>query len=86
MPSCIKALKPYFKGPIVTNDGYSLETGLKAIEEGLAEAVSFGYLAINNPDLVERAKNNYPLNTSYDYSTLYVGGPKGYTDWPNYKA
>jgi len=41
-------------------------------------------LALNNPDLVERVKNNWKLNTNYDYTTFIYGGEKGYTDYPNY--
>jgi len=45
--------------------------------------VSFGRLYINNPDLVARIKNNWKLNTDYNYKTFYFGGSKGYSDFPN---
>lgn len=40
---------------------------------------------INNPDLVERARHGYPLDYNIDWSTLFGGGAKGYTDYPRYE-
>ena len=49
--------------------------------------ISFGKLAINNPDLPERFKNSYPLNTDYDIMTWMnpLAGAKGYTEFSAYK-
>ena len=46
-----------------------------------ADIVAFGRPFISNPDLVERLKQNAPLN-ELNRDTLYGGGAKGYTDYP----
>ena len=48
--------------------------------------ISFARLYINNPDLVERFKNNWKLNTNYDPHTWFGFGltEKGYSDFPKY--
>lgn len=82
----MKGLKPFFSGVFINNDGFNPETGLQRIQAGLCDAISFGKMSINNPDLPERIKNNWPINTNYDWSTFYTPGEKGYTDLPFYKA
>ncbi|MDD2724210.1 MAG: alkene reductase [Methylovulum sp.] len=52
-----------------------------ALAKNLADAVAFGQLYIANPDLVERFKQNAPLNTP-DPKTFYGGDGKGYIDYP----
>lgn len=47
--------------------------------------VSFASLAVSNPDLPERIRNNWELNKNIDYTTLFSGGKVGYTDYPTYK-
>jgi len=48
--------------------------------------ISFGRLFINNPDLVERFKNNWKLNKDFDPLVWYgLGlGDRGYIDYPAY--
>ncbi|WP_343211039.1 hypothetical protein [Archangium violaceum] len=46
-----------------------------------AELVAYGVPFIANPDLPERFRREAPLNTA-DFSTLYSGEEKGYTDYP----
>ena len=46
--------------------------------------VSFGKLYINNPDIVNRVKNNYPLDYNFDMKYYYRGGETGYLDYPEY--
>jgi 2,4-dienoyl-CoA reductase-like NADH-dependent reductase (Old Yellow Enzyme family) len=84
MPDCLKTLRPYFKGYMIDNEGYNPETGLAKLHTGLCQAISFGMLAINNPDLPNRILNNWKLNTSFDFGTFFSGGEKGYTDFPDY--
>jgi N-ethylmaleimide reductase len=76
-----KHFRSSYKGTLITNGGYTQETGNKIIEEGHADLVSFGNLYIGNPDLVERFAQNAPLNEN-DKTTYYTGGPKGYVDYP----
>jgi len=76
--------------PLVTGDtkliaagGYSQQTGNLAIAAGHADLIAFGRNFIANPDLVERFRENAPLNR-YDRSTFYGGTEKGYLDYPLY--
>ena len=54
---------------------------IKSIIEGWADAVAFGKLFIANPDLPRRFASGAALN-AWDAGTFYVGGSKGYTDYP----
>ena len=50
------------------------------------EIVAFGRPFINNPDLVERFKNNWTLAQDLHMDLFYTADEKGYTDYPLYKA
>ena len=52
-----------------------------ALASGHADAVAFGKPYISNPDLTDRVRGNAPL-TSPDVATFYMGGAKGYVDYP----
>jgi len=84
MPDCCKALRPFFKGTIINNDGFDGETGLERIKAKICDLVSFGRYAISNPDLPLRFKNKWPLAIP-DEKTFYSGGAKGYIDYPTYE-
>lgn len=75
------ALKKAFGGPFVANEGFTFDSAQKALADGVADAVAFGKLFIANPDLVERFARHAPLN-AWDTATFYVGGQKGYVDYP----
>jgi N-ethylmaleimide reductase len=77
-----KRYRTLYNGTLIINKGFTKETANKALEEGIADMVSFGELFISNPDLAERFEHNLPLQTA-DRSTYYVPGPKGYTDYPS---
>jgi N-ethylmaleimide reductase len=72
-----------FNGPLLSAAAYTPESAAAAIEQKHADAIVFGRLFIANPDLVERIKNNYPLNAS-DRSTFYGGAEHGYTDYKTF--
>ena len=72
--------RPAFDGPLLSAAAYTPKSAAEAIEKNYADAVAFGRLFIANPDLVERIKNDQPLN-SPDRSTFYGGGTHGYTDY-----
>lgn len=74
-------IRQAFGGPIIVNEGYDFESACRAIEQGHADAVSFGKAFIANPDLVERLSQGAVLNP-LDSDTLYSEGPQGYTDYP----
>ena len=69
---------------LILAGGYSKETAERDLQSGLADLIAFGRPFITNPDLVERMRNDWPLNTNYDYNTFYTPGPEGYTDYPDY--
>ena len=62
--------------------GTTLETVEELLENGLADAVVVGRVFLANPDLAERWRTGAELN-QVDYTTLYGGGPRGYTDYPS---
>jgi N-ethylmaleimide reductase len=69
------------KSSWMVNNGYDRNMAIDAVESGRADLVAFGRPFIANPDLVERLKQNAPLNAA-DQPTFYGGGEKGYTDYP----
>mmetsp|Transcript_22289 Transcript_22289/g.19135 ORF Transcript_22289/g.19135 Transcript_22289/m.19135 type:complete len:235 (-) Transcript_22289:132-836(-) len=79
-----KFFRPFFSGTIVANNNLTPETALEKIRAGEADCVTFGRLFISNPDLVDRIKNEWPLNKQWDFTTFFQGGEKGYIDYPVY--
>ncbi len=78
-----KTFRPLFSGTIIINNNLTPESAAKAIKEGYADLAAFGRYYIANPDFVERVENNWPF-AEPDPTTFYVGGAKGYTDYPKY--
>ncbi|MEV1003783.1 alkene reductase [Nonomuraea sp. NPDC050202] len=68
---------------ILNRGGTDLPTRAKDIDNGTADLVSVGALALANPDLVERLRAGAELNVP-DPATFYGGGAAGYTDYPTY--
>lgn len=79
-----------YKGTLVGNCGYTKEKAEGALETGVADLITFGRLYLSNPDLVERFRNNWPLNPIPDHTTFYnypAGHPEvGYSDYEAYKT
>lgn len=73
--------RPIFKGNLMVNTDYTLETGNQAIAHKQADLVAYGVLFIANPDLPERFRSGAPLNPP-DPTTFYGGTEKGYIDYP----
>ena len=69
------------KGAWMLNNAYTRDLAEQAVASGRADVVAFGKAFIANPDLVERLRQNAPLN-AWDQSTFYGGGAQGYTDYP----
>lgn len=78
-------LRSRFGGTFLLNGGFSTVTDLpeaqRVVEEDLADAAVVGRELIANPDLVRRWKEGLTLNEP-DSATFYLGGAKGYTDYP----
>jgi N-ethylmaleimide reductase len=75
------ALRRRFANAYMANNGYTLELSNQALAAGEADLIAFGQAFIANPDLVDRLRQNAPLN-AIDKDTLYGGGAKGYSDYP----
>jgi 2,4-dienoyl-CoA reductase-like NADH-dependent reductase (Old Yellow Enzyme family) len=78
----LRAFRKAFRGPLILAGGYDNESGQAAIDAGEADLIGFGKPFLANPDLVERLRNDWPLN-DWDAGTFYTGGPVGYTDYPS---
>jgi len=81
-----KMVRTIFKKTLILSGGYDKERAEADIESGLGDLVAFGRPFINNPDLVERLKNNWPLSEDLKMDLFYSADEKGYTDYPLYKA
>jgi N-ethylmaleimide reductase len=80
-----KVFRDNFKNTLILCGGYDMHRAESDLENGLADLIAFGRPFINNPDLVDRFKNNFPLADNLDDETFYSADAKGYTDYPNYK-
>ncbi len=81
-----KMIRKIFKNTVILSGGFDQERAEAAIKSGLGDLIAFGRPFINNPDLVERFRNNWPLSKDPDFSLFYSPGEKGYTDYAAYKA
>ncbi|SEP07789.1 alkene reductase [Aquisalimonas asiatica] len=79
--SVLKAIRNAFSGTYIGNGAYSRDEAIERIQAGYCDLVSFGRPMIANPDLVERFRQNAPLNR-WDDSTFYGGDERGYIDYP----
>jgi N-ethylmaleimide reductase len=76
-----KHFRPRFKGTLIINCGFRRDSGNRIIEEGYADAITFGKAFISNPDLVERIRKGASW-AKWNDQTFYTRGPVGYTDYP----
>jgi N-ethylmaleimide reductase len=77
-----KIVRHNFKNSIILSGGYDLERAEADVQSGLGEFVAFGRPFINNPDLVNRFKNNWRLSKDLKADLFYSADEKGYTDYP----
>jgi N-ethylmaleimide reductase len=77
-----KLIRNNFKNAIILSGGYDKERAEADIQTGLGDLVAFGRPFINNPDLVERFKNNWSLSQDLKMDLFYTADEKGYTDYP----
>ncbi|GLC91312.1 alkene reductase [Cupriavidus sp. TA19] len=76
----LREFRNAFRGTVIVAGGYLKENGQAAIDTGEADLIGIGKPFLANPDLVERLRNDWPLN-AWDEDTFYTAGPKGYTDY-----
>ena len=77
-----KLIRKNFTNNIILCGGYDKERAEADINSGLANLIAFGRPFINNPDLVERLANNWPLSKELNMDLFYSAADKGYTDYP----
>ena len=80
----LELVRENWSGPLIINCGLTRDTAQALIAGGKAQAASFGYGFIANPDLVERFRRDAPLAKA-DRATFYTGhgdDARGYTDYP----
>ncbi len=83
IPRVAEHFRPLYQGVLMINNGFDRDSGNRVIAAGHADLVAYGRLFISNPDLPQRFAVNAPL-TEPDMDTFYVGGEKGYIDYPAY--
>lgn len=76
-----KHFRPRYKGKLIINCNFKLDSANRVIEDNFADAVAFGKAFIANPDLVERIRDGIEWSR-WDKDTFYTPGPKGFTDYP----
>ncbi|WP_395397671.1 alkene reductase [Novosphingobium sp. BL-8A] len=78
-------VRTHWSGPVIENCALTPEKARAVLAEGKADAVSFGFAFIANPDLAERLRTGAPLAKA-DRTTFYTGmgdDRRGYTDYPS---
>jgi N-ethylmaleimide reductase len=75
-----------FQRTLILTGGYKRDSASEDLEKGITDLVGFGRQFINNPDLVNRFVNNWPLSDTLDTNTFYSSGEQGYIDYPAYSA
>ena len=81
-----QAIRNNFTNTLILSGGYDKERAEADIENGLGDLVAFGRPFINNPDLVERLRNDSPLSQDLKMDLFYTADEKGYTDYPLFKS
>jgi len=82
VPAKLKAdLRAAFDGPFILAGGLDKASAQTALSEGRADLAAMGRAFLANPDLVERMRQDAPLNAVAP-DTFYTPGAKGYTDYP----
>jgi len=75
------ALRAGFNGLTILSGGFDRSRAEQALREKRADLIAFGRPFLANPDLVDRLRQDAPLNKP-DMATFYVPGARGYTDYP----
>ena len=78
-----KQIREIYTGTLILCGDFTKESAETAIGDGAADLIAFGRDFISNADLVNRFKENWPLNDR-DRTHWYTSGSKGYTSYYNY--
>lgn len=78
-----KKIRSIFSGTLMLCGDFTRDTAEKTIQNGDADLIAFGRDFIANPDLVDRFKNDWPLETR-NRSYWYTQGAGGLIDYPKY--
>ncbi len=81
-----KIIRNNFHNTIILSGGYNKERAEADVVSGNGDLVAFGRPFINNPDLVERLKHDWPLSQNLQMDLFYSADEKGYTDYPIFEA
>ncbi len=77
----LRLMRENYHGPLILAGGFDHDTAAAWLRNKLADMIAFGRKFLANPDLPERFRQRAPLNAG-DPSTYYMGGEKGYIDYP----
>lgn len=79
-PPVSPSIRKVFSGKLVLNSDLDSASGQALLNEGRADAISFGRTYIANPDLVRRFREGADLAPA-DFKTFYTQSAAGYTDY-----
>jgi N-ethylmaleimide reductase len=86
VPTEIKEIiRTRFKNVLILSGGYDRDRAEAEIENFQADLIAFGRPFINNPDMVKRMENHWPMSRDLKMDLFYTANEKGYTDYPVYK-
>lgn len=86
VPGEIKGIiRTRFKNTLILSGGYDRDRAEADLEDCRGDLIAFGRPFINNPDLVKRMTNHWPLSKVLKTDLFYTDSEKGYTDYPVYK-
>lgn len=77
----LQELRRAFPGLLVVDGGTDRGSAQRALTGAAADLVALATPFIANPDLVDRLARGLPL-TAADPTTFYIGGERGYVDYP----
>jgi N-ethylmaleimide reductase len=81
-----KLIRNTFKQVLMLSGGYTKDRAETDIKSGLGDVVAFGRPFLNNLDLVDRFKHNWPLAQDLKTDLFYTADEKGYTDYSPYTS
>lgn len=82
VPDTIKLkIQKAFGGYIIASGGLDKEKAEFILNSQKGDLVAFGQAFLANPDLVNKLRNDLPLNQP-EYDSFFTSGDKGYTDYP----